>query len=185
MPPTCPAALRDAVRSTGPAGADPVVRFREHYRDPDAPPPGGFLPVAFAVVRDPTGAVLLVRRADDGNWELPGGRIELGESAAQAVVREVAEESGIRIGLTGIAGVYSDPAHLIVDTDGRVRQQLAVCFHAAPLGARTDREPRPDGAETTGAAWFEPGWTDGLTMHPAVRLRLRNAVTAPGAPHFD
>ncbi|MFZ2119232.1 MAG: NUDIX domain-containing protein, partial [Pseudonocardiaceae bacterium] len=41
------------------------------------------------------GRVLLVRRADDGYWELPGGRVEVGESASAAVVREVAEEAGV------------------------------------------------------------------------------------------
>lgn len=44
--------------------------------------PRGLLPAAFAIVRNGPGRVLLVRRADDGYWELPGGRIEVGESAA-------------------------------------------------------------------------------------------------------
>ena len=39
------------------------------------------LPAAFAAVRNDAGQVLLVRRIDDGNWELPGGRIEVGETA--------------------------------------------------------------------------------------------------------
>ncbi|WP_431962208.1 NUDIX domain-containing protein [Nocardia sp. bgisy134] len=47
---------------------------------------------AACVVAD--GRVLMQRRSDDGQWGLPGGAIELGESAASAVVREVAEETG-------------------------------------------------------------------------------------------
>jgi ADP-ribose pyrophosphatase YjhB (NUDIX family) len=54
-------------------------------------------PTAFAAVRDRQGRVLLVRRSDSGNWELPGGRVELGETATTAVEREVVEESGIAI----------------------------------------------------------------------------------------
>ncbi|MBV9729828.1 MAG: NUDIX domain-containing protein, partial [Pseudonocardiales bacterium] len=46
-------------------------------------------------MRNDVGEVLLVRRADDGYWELPGGRIEIGESASAAVIREVAEETGV------------------------------------------------------------------------------------------
>jgi 8-oxo-dGTP pyrophosphatase MutT (NUDIX family) len=51
----------------------------------------GLLPAAFATVRNPAGQVLMVRRIDDGNWELPGGRVEVGETVAEAVIREVAE----------------------------------------------------------------------------------------------
>jgi 8-oxo-dGTP pyrophosphatase MutT (NUDIX family) len=70
-----------------------VVRLREYYRDANAPRARDVLPAAFAAVRNSAGELLLVRRIDDGNWELPGGRVEVGE----AVVREVAEESGITI----------------------------------------------------------------------------------------
>ena len=45
-----------------------------------------------------------MRRFDGGNWDLPGGRIEVGETAGQAVIREVAKESGVRIALAGLSG---------------------------------------------------------------------------------
>ena len=79
-----------------------MVRLLEYYQDPGAPRAQDVLPAAFAAVRDSAGEILLVRRIDDGFWELPGGRVEVGESAAQAVIREVEEESGITIALTGI-----------------------------------------------------------------------------------
>ena len=107
-----------------------MVRLLEYYQDPGAPRAQDVLPAAFAAVRDSAGEILLVRRIDDGFWELPGGRVEVGESAAQAVVREVEEESGITIALTGISGVYSDPTHVLVDRDDSIHQQLAICFHA-------------------------------------------------------
>src|SRR5690349_13211528 len=91
-----------------------VVRIREFFRDANAPRAHDVLPAAFAAVRNGAGRLLLVRRIDDGNWELPGGRIEVGESVNEAVIREVAEESGITIALTGLAGVYSDPSHVLV-----------------------------------------------------------------------
>ena len=124
------------------------MRLREYYRDTNAPRAHDVLPAAFAAVRNVAGEVLLVRRIDDGNWELPGGRIEVGESAAQAVIREVAEESGVAIALIGLSGVYSDPTHVLLDPDGTVHQQLALCFHAVPAGADDTAEPRPDGIET-------------------------------------
>ena len=51
-------------------------------------------------------AVLLVRRADDGTWGLPGGWVEPGESPAAAAVRETAEETGLDVEPIGLVGVY-------------------------------------------------------------------------------
>jgi 8-oxo-dGTP pyrophosphatase MutT (NUDIX family) len=143
------------------------------------------LPAAFAAVRNVAGEVLVVRRIDDGFWELPGGRIDVGESAAQAVIREVAEESGVTIALVGLSGVYSDPTHVLLDPDGTVHQQLALCFHAVPAGGDDTVEPRPDGIETKEAAWCTPAALANLVMHPAMRLRLHDAITAPDRTHFE
>ena len=160
-----------------------MVRLREYYQDPNAPRAHDVLPAAFAAVRNGAGEVLLVRRIDDGYWELPGGRIDVGESAAQAVIREVAEESGVTIALTGLSGVYSDPTHVLLDPDGTVHQQLALCFHAVP--AQTTEEPRPDGIETKEAAWCPLAGLADLVMHPAMRLRLHDAITVPQRTHFE
>ena len=162
-----------------------MVRLREYYRDPNAPRAHDVLPAAFAAVRNVAGEVLVVRRIDDGNWELPGGRIDVGESAAQAVIREVAEESGVTITLTGLSGVYSDPTHVLLDPDGTVHQQLALCFHAVPALSDTTEAPRPDGIETKEAAWYAPAALANLVMHPAMRLRLHDAMTAPHRTHLE
>ncbi|MCO5998840.1 NUDIX hydrolase [Actinoallomurus rhizosphaericola] len=53
-----------------------------------------------AIVHDAEGRLLLIRRGhppDEGRWSIPGGRVEAGESDADAVVREVAEETGLRV----------------------------------------------------------------------------------------
>jgi 8-oxo-dGTP pyrophosphatase MutT (NUDIX family) len=161
-----------------------MVRLREYYRDPSAPHAHDLLPAAFAAVRNSVGEVLVVRRIDDGNWELPGGRIEVGETAREAVIREVAEESGITIKLTTLSGVYSDPSHVLVDPDGSVHQQLALCFHAVP--AEPDNvTPRPDRVETDAASWCDPAALAEMAMHPAMRLRLHNAVTTPDHTHYE
>jgi ADP-ribose pyrophosphatase YjhB (NUDIX family) len=123
-----------------------MVSVREYYRTRARRQPTT-LPAAFAAVRSSEGELLLVRRIDDGNWQLPGDRIEVGESAVHAVVREVAEESGITIELTGLAGVYSDPTHVLVDPDATIHQQLA--------------------------------------LHPAMRLRIDNALRTPQQSYFD
>jgi 8-oxo-dGTP pyrophosphatase MutT (NUDIX family) len=169
--------VSDVRRSAGTA-----ARRRQYFHDRTAPTAHALLPAAFAVVRDAAGRVLLVRRADDGNWELPGGRIDVGESAAATVVREVAEEAGLTVRVTGVAGIYSDPGHVLAYPDGEVRQQVALCFHAIAAGGG---DPRADGRETVAASWFQPEDTADLAMHPTMRGRLLNALADPDAVHFE
>jgi ADP-ribose pyrophosphatase YjhB (NUDIX family) len=59
-----------------------------------------FIPCVGAVIHDGRGRLLLIRRGQDpgrGLWSLPGGRVEPGETDHQAVVREVAEETGLGV----------------------------------------------------------------------------------------
>ncbi len=63
-----------------------------------------------AAARTPDGRWLLVRRGDTGEWGLPGGTLEWGETLRSAVTRELAEEAGVvDVQLGGLIGVYSAP----------------------------------------------------------------------------
>lgn len=80
---------------------------------------------AGAVVRDEAGRLLLVRRGRppaEGLWSLPGGRIEPGETAAAAAVREVREETGldVEVGAVLITAVVADGAYRVRDFAARV-----------------------------------------------------------------
>jgi 8-oxo-dGTP pyrophosphatase MutT (NUDIX family) len=152
-----------------------VVRVAEYFHDPDAPAANSLRPTAFAAVRDPAGRLLLARRADTRNWELPGGKVEPGESVVDAAVREVAEETGVRISVTGLSGVYTDPGHVMVYPTGEVRQQFALCLHGVPVSGR----PRPDGHEMIDAAWHDTGLLGRLPVHPSMRLRIDHAIGHP------
>jgi 8-oxo-dGTP diphosphatase len=63
----------------------------------------------FAVIVDERQQVLLCHRGDIDRWNLPGGRVELGETPWQALVREVKEEVGIEIIVERLVGVYAYP----------------------------------------------------------------------------
>lgn len=69
----------------------------------------GFIVAAFAVIFDEQGRVLLSHRTDMDLWNLPGGGMELGETPWDAVVREVAEETGLIVEVVRLTGVYSKP----------------------------------------------------------------------------
>lgn len=61
--------------------------------------------------RCPDGRWLLIKRSDTGEWALPGGTLEWGETLAQAARRELREETGVeQVTLGALAGVYSHPS---------------------------------------------------------------------------
>jgi ADP-ribose pyrophosphatase YjhB (NUDIX family) len=71
-----------------------------------------------AVVHDAAGRLLLVRRANDpgrGQWSLPGGRVEPGESDASAVARELREETGLEVRVGSLIGSVQRGSYLIFD----------------------------------------------------------------------
>jgi ADP-ribose pyrophosphatase YjhB (NUDIX family) len=103
----------------------------DYYDDPNAPVPNSIVPGGSAVVLDDRGRVLLHRRRDSGLWALPGGVMDLGETITEAVAREVCEETGVTVEITGLVGIYSDPRHVIAYSDGEVRQQFNICYRAA------------------------------------------------------
>ncbi len=75
----------------------------EVYRNP--------APTVDVLIHVPERGVLLVERKNPPyGWALPGGFVDYGETVEHAAVREVQEETGLRVRLAGLLGVYSDPA---------------------------------------------------------------------------
>ena len=152
---------------------------REYYNDPQAPAPNSLVVATSAVVTDDHGRILLQRRTDSGNWALPGGGMDMSESLADSVIREVKEETGFDIEVTGLVGTYTDPRHIIAYTDGEVRRQFNICFTAKITGGELAISD-----ESTELRFVAPGELDNLPMHPTQRLRLRHYLDGNGQPYL-
>ena len=95
------------------------------------------------VIPSPEGIVLIRRGTDpfEGQWALPGGFVEAGETVEAAALREAAEETGLAVELTGLIGVYSDPER---DPRGA---NVSVAFLARVVGG--DLTAASDAAEVS------------------------------------
>ena len=71
----------------------------EYFDDPNAPRANALVVAVTAVVTNDQGELLLQKRTDNDLWGLPGGAMNIGESVAQAVIREVKEETTLDVGI--------------------------------------------------------------------------------------
>lgn len=110
-------------------------------------------PAAGACIRDAEGRILLLRRTDGDNlWSFPGGMIEPGEGAADAVKREVREEIGLEVEPMMLIGVYTSPEYAFAYPNGDQVQPVTLFFECQVL----DGELRPDLEEIVEARYFGP-----------------------------
>jgi ADP-ribose pyrophosphatase YjhB (NUDIX family) len=147
------------------------VRRVDYFHDPHAPAANTLVPAACAVVPQADGRILLHRRRDNRLWTIPGGAMEIGESIAECVVREVREETGLEVEPQRIVGVYSDPHHVHAFPDGMVRQQFTICFACRLLGGSLAVSD-----ESLELGFFALGEIDRLDMHESIRVRIRDYV---------
>ncbi|HEX9110760.1 MAG TPA: NUDIX hydrolase [Terriglobales bacterium] len=121
--------------------------------------------VGAVIVQD--NRVLLVRRGQPpllGEWSLPGGVLECGESLRKATVREAQEETGLVVETVDMLGVYE---RVIRSDDGRVRYHyVLIDFLCGPVGG--DLKAGSDAAE---ARWFKATELPGLKL-PADTLEV-------------
>ncbi|AZM77204.1 NUDIX domain-containing protein [Streptomyces sp. KPB2] len=122
--------------------------------------------VAGVVVRD-DGRVLVIRRADNGAWEPPGGVLELDERPEDGAVREVHEETGIKVSVERLTGVYKNMSRGVV----------ALVFLCRPEAgaARTS-------SESTAVRWLTPKEVEDA-MGEVYAIRVLDALDSATSPH--
>ena len=151
----------------------------DYYDDPAAPTPNSVVPAAVGCITDDAGRLLLEHRVDNDLWALPGGTHDFGESIVETVVREVREETGLDVEVTGLVGTYTDPKHLIAYTDGEVRQQFTLSFRCRVLGGVLEKD-----SESQELRWVAREDLDALRIHPSMRKRIEHFFEGRGEPYL-
>lgn len=151
----------------------------DYYNDPNAPKANSIAVAVSVFIQDDKGRILMIRRTDNDLYSIPGGQLELGETLAQAAVREVREETGIECEISGVVGLYSNPSHIIAYDDGEVRQEFSVCFrgHVGGGELRTSNESKE-------VRWVEVGSLKHLNIHPSILLRVSHSLENRQLPYF-
>jgi ADP-ribose pyrophosphatase YjhB (NUDIX family) len=130
------------------------------------------LAVGDAAVIDDAGHILLVRRADNGCWAMPGGALEVGETPAEGVLREALEETGVHCRVVALVGVFDSrfcgtvsPHHMYQFT-----------FLCRPLDGQRS-EPPSHAQEVLETGWFTEGALP-ENLDPGHRSRIPAAFRA-------
>ena len=151
----------------------------EYYGDPAAPTPNTLIPACNMLVVDDAGRLLLQRRRDTGQWALPGGAQDIGETPRECAVRECREETGITAEVVALLGIYSDPGHIVRYTDGETRQEFEITLIGRPVaGEPTINE------EASDVGWFGFDELVGLDIHPSM-MRQIDAYRSGVRSHID
>ncbi|MFF8834338.1 NUDIX domain-containing protein [Streptomyces sp. NPDC015130] len=122
--------------------------------------------VAGVVVRE-DGRILAIRRADNGTWEPPGGVLELDERPEQGAAREVLEETGVRVEVERLSGVYKN----------MTRGVVALVFRCRPVGGEESTS-----AESTAVEWLTREEVE-ERMGEVYAVRVLDALGAASTPH--
>jgi len=156
-----------------------MSRRIDYYDDPAAPGATSLVPSVNVVVVNDAGEILLIQRSDNGNWAVPGGAIDLGESLTDAAIRETREETGIDCRITGIVGIYTDPRHVILYTsNGEARQEFSIVLTATAAGGQPATS-----SESSQVRWVPPEDLPGYPMDRSMRMRLGHYFDG-GPPHL-
>ncbi|HZE41115.1 MAG TPA: NUDIX hydrolase N-terminal domain-containing protein [Stackebrandtia sp.] len=150
------------------AGVPNEAPYVEHHFGPlDVRTP---VTSAEALITDPDGRILLLRRHDTGEWAMPGGACEVGESSAGSAVREVQEELVLDIEIDGLAGVF-DNRSINAPKPGTWVAFVYIAHQSNP-------SDQPENtAEALESAWFRPEDIKALNTFNGHDVKIERALT--------
>ena len=143
---------------------------KDYYHSSDAPKANSIHPAA-AVALISDNKLLMLKRRDSGNWTMPGGTMEFGESLKDCAVREVLEETGLNIEIRDIIGIYTDPKIVVEYSDGEVRQEFSTLYYGT---VKNGKEHIDD--ESTEYKWVDLAELPNLPMADSQRIRVNDVI---------
>ncbi len=143
------------------------------------------VPSVAAIIRAEGHRILLVQQHDYGRWTTPGGAVEPEETPADAVVREVLEETGLVVVPTRIAGVYGGPDFVVQYPNGDETQYISTMFEcevkSGSLGASYDND---NNDEVSAAAYWTLDEARALPLSPWLHRVLPRLYETHAAAWF-
>jgi len=131
-----------------------------------------------AVIFDETRQkVLLTKRADNGLWCLPGGKMESGESLEECCQREVLEETGLEVHPRRLIGIYSNRDQVVIYRDGNKAQIVVLSFEVEIVGGKLGLSD-----ETTAYGYFSLNEMELMPMHGRHKERVVDALKNENLP---
>jgi len=112
---------------------------RFFYRSASAPAPNRPPSLGVVALLERDGALLLDCRSDSGRWGLIGGAVEPDESLAEALRREVAEETGLAVRHYALFGTFSDPSRIIHYPDDTIVRIVTLAYRVTVAPDATPR----------------------------------------------
>lgn len=135
-----------------------------------------------ALIRNEAGEILVTQRGDDGRWVEPGGGLEPGETPAQAIIREVREETGLDVEPVRLIGVYGGPNYRVTGKEGVQTSIVGFVFDCKVTGGTL----QPDGVETVALAYVDPQIVyKNLGLPPELEPFAEQIVNTPGPAFFE
>ncbi|MBC7465066.1 MAG: NUDIX domain-containing protein [Bdellovibrio sp.] len=126
--------------------------------------------------------LLMIKRADNGFWALPGGCHDLGETPKMCAIRECKEEAGYDVEVTELLGVFSSNCYAYVNYPWKENQFCHILYRAHIVGGQAKTS-----SETTEVGWFTesniPPLTDG--HEPRIRVGFAAAKDPKLKPYFE
>jgi len=158
-----------------------AARARWYYRDPDAPEPNHRRTLSVIALIQRSGEVLLERRRDAPVWSFIAGMVRDTESLADALRREVLEETGLVVARFSLFGTFTDPSRIVSYPDGNV-YRVASFVYLVEVDALEGLAPSAESEELR----FFPIEDIVLLHMPATQQPIVDCVLSNRAPpHLD
>lgn len=160
-------------RSLATSGAAESAATEHFFYDQDCPDPNVALhPGVSAVIFDTAKRILIMKRPHGGYWCLPGGRMDIDESAQECCIRETREETGLQTEVVRLISVNTNPRSIVVYPDGNVHRSFVLCFEARVLTGSLNVS-----SESEGFYWLAQGEIDDFKLIPDSRFNMLDAWT--------